>query len=112
MPSDIIYSDDGERLTYFSKSHPDLSVSLSRDVVVEAAFLARDWYAGQGDPLYALQCGSFDYNTVSESCRAFARLANQTRARARYRTQDLDVDSLQTAHDALKKIFHPEFGED
>ena len=109
--SDIIYSDDGNTLTYFSKASPSLSRSISRGPVVEAAFLARDWHGGQWSGLYALQCGSFDFVTICRAAREFSACARQVRAMVSYRGQDDDVDALEEAHRALVGAMHPDFEE-
>lgn len=41
-----------------------MSAPVSRDSLVGAAFVARDWHAGQFSASYALSCGDFSRETL------------------------------------------------
>jgi len=104
---DVIYSDDGDTLTYFRKGNPRQAVALPRMPLVEAAFVARDWHGGQFTGLYRLSCGSLDYDTVrdagNELCAALAKaqVAGKDMLSDEYYGAELAASHLRTASDRI-----------
>jgi hypothetical protein len=108
MNSDIIYSDDGATLTYFSRSMPSIRCTVPHDSLFVAATTARRW-----NILQRFADGNWDFGTVCNAARTFARCARMTGGVTRYRGQSEDVEVLTAAHRACAAVMrHPEMTDD
>ena len=97
----VVCTDDGDYLTYAREHQPEVSVKVSRDSIVAAAFVARDWHGGQWSALYRLQCGNFDYETIQDAAAELAR------AIERYpvsNDETYDADAIIEANQALADL--------
>ncbi len=67
MKSDIIHTDDGLRLTYFSKSDPSISITVSRGAIYEASRVADEWNPAAFSGMGRFADGDFSFATVCQA---------------------------------------------
>lgn len=114
--SDVIYTDDGLRLTYFRRSKPGVSITVARSPIVEVSRVALEWSQGtpawMASPLYKLGLGNLDYGIVTGAARELARIREYERNRVPYRGQAEKVAALDAAHRICASVIMAELEEE
>lgn len=101
--------DANDRITYSAPGFKQLT--LYRPDLIEAAFTARDWHGGQWTGLYALSCGSFDYETVCRAANEF-EVALRKAAMAGYQADADEIADAENARLTLERVSSFDFGGD